>query len=217
MAGDVYASNVAEGTRMAELRPEDLVILEGSGAAIPPVAVSAGLICLPATAGPDVVRLYLGPYRVLLTDLAIVTMSEDSSAADAVLRAVREVAPKAEAIPTVFRPKPLEDVSGCRVFFCSTAPSRVSDLLRGHLEEAYGCEVVGISHSLADRSALGRELSEAQDFDVLITEIKAGGVDVAARLAGQRGARVVFADNELVGDGVEEAFDRLIERAERNT
>ena len=216
MAGAVYASNVAEGARMAEARGEDLVILEGSGAAIPPVAASAGLVCLPATAGPDVVRLYLGPYRVLLADLAVVTMAEDSGAAEAVLRAVREVAPEAEAIPTVFRPKPLEDVSGCRVFFCSTAPPRVSDVLRGHLEEAHGCEVVGMSHSLADRAALGRDLSEAEEFDVLVTEVKAGGVDVAARLARQKGARVVFADNELVGDGVGEAFDRLIRRAERN-
>ncbi|HVL81782.1 MAG TPA: 2,3-diphosphoglycerate synthetase [Actinomycetota bacterium] len=210
MAGDVFASNVIDGARIAEGRDEDLVILEGSGASVPPVAAHAGLICVPAGAGPDALRLYLGPYRLLLADLAVVTMAEGPGTAEPILRAVHDVAPQVEALPAVLRPKPLEDVAGARVFFCSTAPPGVSDTLRRHLEATHGCEVVGVSHALADRSVLRRELDEAPGYDVLLTELKAGAIEVAARAADARGRRIVFADNELVGEGIEAAFDRLI-------
>jgi cyclic 2,3-diphosphoglycerate synthetase len=52
-------------------------------------------------------------------------------------------------------------------------------------------------------------------YEVLLTELKAAAVDVAARAARSAGAEVVFADNIPVaveGD-LEAAFDSIVERA----
>jgi predicted GTPase len=57
---------------------------------------------------------------------------------------------------------------------------------------------------------LHRELDGAPDFDILLTELKAAAVDVAVRAAAATGHEVVFADNALVGEGIEDAFDRLL-------
>jgi predicted GTPase len=67
-----------------------------------------------------------------------------------------------------------------------------------------------MTHALADRKRLEIELDTAPGYDVLVTEVKAAAVDVAVRIAAGRGIDVVFADNELVGDGIGEAFDRLL-------
>lgn len=210
LAGAPWESNVVEGARIAEAREEDLVILEGSGSCVPPVAAGAGLLCVAAGSDPALVRDHLGPYRVLLADLAVVTMSENVDAASATADAIHGVAPSVEIVRSVFRPKPLSEVSGRRVFFCSTAPPRVGPVLRAHLEEVHGCEVVGMSHGLADRAVLERELREAPGYDVLLTELKAGAVDVAVRIAVGDDRDVAFADNALVGEGVDGAFDRLL-------
>ena len=50
-------------------------ILEGSGAALPPVPWDAGVLVVPATCPPEYLSGYLGPYRLLRADLAVVTMS----------------------------------------------------------------------------------------------------------------------------------------------
>jgi cyclic 2,3-diphosphoglycerate synthetase len=210
LAGAPFTSNVVAGARMAESRPEDLVILEGSGAAVPPVEADGGLICVPAHADEAVVRGHLGPYRLLLADLAVVTMAEQGTPSAAMEAAIREVSPGIDVVRAVFRPLPLSTVVGKRVFFCSTAPPGVGDVLKRHLEAEHGCEVVALSHGLADRVALHRELDGAPDFDILLTELKAAAVDVAVRAAAATGHEVVFADNALVGEGIEDAFDRLL-------
>lgn len=214
LAGGVFASNVVEGARLAESRPEDLVVLEGSGAAFPPVAAGAGLVCVPAHASPEVVTHYLGPYRLLMSDLAVVTMAEEENPTSRVESAIREISPSIEVVRTVFRPKPLTDVTGRRVFYCTTSPPHSGALLKRHLEETYGCEVVDMSHALADRRTLAGQLAVAPPYDVLLTEVKAAAVDVAVRRALADGRAVGFADNEAVGEGVTEAFDRLIALAD---
>ena len=82
-----------------------------------------------------------------------------------------------------------------------------------HLETEHGCKVVGSTHKLADRSALEADLDAAGDYDVLLTEIKGPAIDVAARRALSEGREVVFIDNEVVGDGVDDAFERVVARA----
>jgi len=42
-----------------------------------------------------------------------------------------------------------------------------------------------------------------------VIEIKAAAIDVVAEHALERGAKVVFADNEVVGEGVDEALVAL--------
>ncbi len=222
LAGATVTSNMAAGARIAEDRDEDLVLLEGSGASIPEVRANAGVIVVPATIDPDVVGAYLNPFRLLLADLAVVTMAEDPQAADATAAAIHGSVPELDVIQVVFRPEPLADVHGRKAFLCTTAPASAGPVLKEHLQSEHGVEVVGMSHRLADRGGLRNELANAPEHDVMLVELKAAAIDVAARSASERGTEVVFVNNALVGTGqgtdVQGAFDRVIELAsERST
>jgi cyclic 2,3-diphosphoglycerate synthetase len=212
LAGATVMSNMQAAARIANDRDEDLVILEGSGASIPEVEAATGIVVVPAHMGSGVLD-YLNPYRLLLADLAVVTMAEEAPAAAATTAAILGSVPELDIIHVVFRPEPLADVNGRKVFFCTTAPKRAGSVLQAHLEESHGCDVVGMSHRLADRKALKAELERAPEHDLLLIELKAAAVDVAARAAAERGTDVVFVNNELVGSGVGDAFDRVIELA----
>ena len=58
--------------------------------------------------------------------------------------------------------------------------------------------MVGWSARLADRAGLAEDLDAADDYDVLLTELKAAAVDVGVERASARGAEVVFVDNRAV-------------------
>lgn len=213
LAGGTVTSNVVAAAHLADQRDENLVILEGSGASIPGVAADAGVICVPASEDTNVVCGYLNPYRLLLADLAVITMAEQGSAAADLEAAIRSIDPQIDVLPVVFRPRPLEPVEGKRAFFCFTALKKAGSGLVRHLEREHGCKVVGTTHRLGDRRALTADLDAAPDYEVLLTEIKGPAVDVAARRAVGEGREVVFIDNEVVGDGVDEAFARIVQRA----
>ena len=116
---------------------------------------------------------------------------------------------------------PLADVRGKDAFFATTAHHKLADWLARRLEETAGCRVIGTSWRLADRAGLREDLTAAPAFDVLLTELKAAAVDMAARSALRRGAEVVFVDNRPVpagGDGdlddlIREVMDLATERA----
>jgi cyclic 2,3-diphosphoglycerate synthetase len=218
LAGATMVTNAAAAARIAEGRDEDFVILEGSGASLPGVAAGAGLICVPAEPadyekGAELVSAYLNPYRLLLADAAVVTMAEQSRAASEMEAAIRGKAPGIDVACVVFRPEPLTVVKGRRVFFCCTAPPRATGALVDHLERVHGCEVVGVTHRLADRPGLAADLDAAPDYEVLLTEVKGAAIEVAARRALADGREVAFVSNELHGDGIDELFGRVIDRA----
>lgn len=213
LAGATMYSNVAEAARIAESRNEDLVILEGSGASLPGVAADVGVICVPADIERGELEEYLGAYRLLLADLAVVTMAEKASTAAETEAAIHGTVPDLDVVHVAFRPEPLGSISGRRVFVCTTAPVGAGALLTQHLEQVHGCEVVGLTCRLSDRAALSGELEDAPPYDVLLTELKAAAVDVAVRHALGAGKEVVFMNNAAVGSGVEEAFDRAIQKA----
>jgi cyclic 2,3-diphosphoglycerate synthetase len=62
-------------------------------------------------------------------------------------------------------------------------------------------------------------MDDAEDFDVLLTELKAAAVDVASERAAARGAEVVFVDNRPVvtegDDDLDRVFGETIEVAVR--
>ncbi len=64
MAGAPFASNVLEGARLAESLRPDLVVFDGSGAAIPPIATSARILVAHDLSG-------LNAYRALISDLVL--------------------------------------------------------------------------------------------------------------------------------------------------
>lgn len=200
MAGAPFISNVLEGVRIANDLPGDFLLLEGSGATLPPVRPDARLVVCAANQPREHIVGYLGAYRLLISDVAFIANCEDEviepAHVDVLVRDILSVNPELTVLPTVFRPLPLEDISGADVFFATTAPEWVSGKLTRHLESEFGARVVGVSHNLSNRPALRADLARAGGrFDVLLTEIKAAAVDVATRLATESGARVVYCDN----------------------
>jgi cyclic 2,3-diphosphoglycerate synthetase len=128
---------------------------------------------------------------------------------------VRGLRPDARISVTDFRPVPQEEVRGKTVYFTTTAPPEARARLTAALEQGHGCAVAGISHHLSDRGALARDLDDAPPYDVLLTELKAAAIDVAAERAIERGADVVFVDNRpetVGGDG--DVDDLLLQTAE---
>jgi cyclic 2,3-diphosphoglycerate synthetase len=174
LAGTVAVSNVLEGARLARAREPDVVVFDGSGAAIPPVAVDRRILVA------HDVGSGLNPYRVLISDL-VLTMDERVGQA---VRALKDV----PVVRFKLRLQPTEPLEGRRVAVFTTGPAPTEQL---------DADVVAVSRNLADRAALRRDLEQA-DADVFLVEIKAAAIDVVAEAAAERGARLVFADNEVV-------------------
>ncbi|MBC7092666.1 2,3-diphosphoglycerate synthetase [Candidatus Bipolaricaulota bacterium] len=213
--GEPFVSNVVEGAKLAEEFGLDIVIFDGSGATAPPIEVDRQVLIVGAHQPVDYVRGYFGPYRILRSHAVVITGCEpplaDEAKVDAMEAAVREVSPDVPVFRTVFRPRPVREVDGARAFLAVTAPAAVLPRLVEHLEERYRCRVVGASPHLSNRPKLRQDLAAAGDFDVLLAELKAAGVDVAARTALACGKDVVFVDNEPVAPNIEE-LDQCLER-----
>jgi len=212
LAGAVGLSNVLAGTRRAEQLGPDLIVLDGSGAAIPPIAAERRILVVGAHLDAHVATGYLNPYRALLADLVVIAMAEDelphAELADAFRGLTR---PGVPVVRTVLRPRPLEDVSGERVAFFGTAPPAQRDVIARHFEDAFGARVVHVSGSLSNRAMLARELEEL-DADTLVVEIKAAAIDVVAEHADRTGKRLVLAGNDVVPLPGEAHLDRLVEQ-----
>jgi len=227
MAGEPFVSNVAAGVALANSLNPGLVVLEGSGAAMPPVGVDARLLVAGAHQPMEHLTGYLGMYRLLVSDALVLTMAEEPLASaekvQAVVERVGEVRPGMSVVPVVFRPRPLESVEGRRVAFFSTAPPAQEAVLRRHLEGEFGCRVELLSTHLADRAALRADLAapEMSRVEVVLTEIKAAAIDVVAEEAALRGLPVVPVDNVpveafAVGRGrLTEVVEELVELAKQ--
>lgn len=209
MAGAPYISNVLAGARVANRVEEELIIFEGSGAALPPVVTDACVVIAGASQPTEYVTGYFGPYRLLLSDLVVLTMCEEPMAGKEKItyltKEIKKINPIVKVVQTVFRPQPIENISGRKVFLVTTAPPQVGGILKDYLEQNFSCQVKGISHQLSNRPALRKDLARARGhFEVLLTELKAAAVDVATKIAFDLGIKVVYIDNIPVtvgGDG----------------
>jgi cyclic 2,3-diphosphoglycerate synthase len=216
LAGDVEFSNVAEGIAIANDLRGDFLILEGSGSAIPPAHADSTCLVVPAGIDPEYLRGYFGLYRLLLSDVVVVTMCEKPFASLSQISSIVAFIQDAfhgvddrggveggiRVVCTVLRPAPSEPLEGASVFVATTAPEAAGEQIKNHLETHEKCRVAGITHSLSDRGVLERELKAMEGADVLLCEIKAAGVDVAIRRALDTGLRVAYMDNvpQSVGD-----------------
>ncbi len=214
LAGAVFFSNVVEGAALADGLGRDLLILEGSGSAIPPVHADATVLVVGAAQGPGYVTDYLGPLRIRSADLVVVSGAEAPVASPErvaeTLAAVRDLAPGVPIIPVVFRPRPLEPVDGRRVFFATTAPPVLLPALIAHLEAEHGCEVVAASSHLSDRLRLSADLAEAAGtFDMLLTELKAAAIDVVAEVGDAAGVPTVLCDNTPLSEDATDLEEAL--------
>jgi cyclic 2,3-diphosphoglycerate synthetase len=177
LAGTVTSSNVLEGAALAAEREPDVVVFDGSGAAIPPVQTDARILVCGRGQDPTA---YLNAYRVLVSDLVISIGPTDVGR----IHRLKEV----PLVQAELRLRPIEALAGRRVAVFTTGPAPIE-----HLD----AEVTAVSRNLADRSKLREDLARA-DADVYLVEIKAAAIDVVAETARERGAEVVFAENEVV-------------------
>ena len=214
LAGRPFVTNVAEAAQQAASSGADLVILEGSGAAVPTVPWDAGVLVAPATIPLDHLGGYFGPLRILLSDLLVFIIDGGSSAEPDNLSSlyplVRRLRADIRVAIAELQPVPLADVRGKDAFFATTAHRELAGHLADQLERTSGCRVVKVSPHLADRAALEADLAAAPAFDVLLTELKAAAIDVAARRALERHAEVVFVDNRPRTAGGEGEIDELL-------
>jgi cyclic 2,3-diphosphoglycerate synthetase len=198
LAGAPFTSNVLDGARVAvDLAPE-VVIFDGSGAALPPVRTDRMVLVVGGHQDPVVADGYLNAYRVLLADVVVVPMCEPGAGWEETRDALAAMAPEGvEVIATVMRPRPVADVRGRTVAYFSTAPRSGYAVLAAHLEQEHGARVVHVSGNLADRSVLRAELDDIE-ADVFLVELKAAAIDVVAEFGVSRGAEVVFAANDVL-------------------
>ena len=212
LAGAPGESNVLAGAALAAEREPDLVVFDGSGAAIPPVETGARVLVTSAAQPVDVVVGYLNAFRILVSDLVVLTGAEAGSGYEELAHAIAEVK-DLPVVPVVLRPRPSEPILARRVAYFSTAPEEAHEIIASHLRDEHGADVVLVSGNLARRSDLREEL-ERVDAEVFLVEIKAAAIDVVAEAASERGVEVVFADNELVPVGVHDLDIELVRLAD---
>jgi cyclic 2,3-diphosphoglycerate synthetase len=189
LAGAVTTSNVLQGAALAAEREPDVVVFDGSGAAVPPIEVDARILV--SGRGHDPLA-YLNPYRVLISDLVVLVGGGDAGG----IRALKRI----PVVQAELRLRPIAPLHGRRVAVFTTGAAPTD-----HLD----AEVVGVSRNLANRSALSEDL-ERTDAEVYLVEIKAAAIDLVAVAAEARGAEVVFAENEVLSPELDDAIVRLL-------
>jgi cyclic 2,3-diphosphoglycerate synthetase len=171
LAGAVFDSNVEQGARLAVARGPDVVVFDGSGAAIPPIACDRRVLVVGP--GHDV-DAYLNTYRRLISDLVVAVNCRVDGAIETTLR-LRATAPL-EGRVAVFT---------------------AGDTDIAHLD----ANVVHVSANLANRDVLRRELAgvDADTYLVEIKAAAIDLVAEHALAAGKR--VVVAANDIVAVDG----------------
>ena len=217
-AGEPFESNVIEGVAVALRQDPGVVIVEGSGAALPPVAADR-TICATSVPrlAPDALS-YLGPLRLLRSQLLVVFGAGDLSAAERE-GLVADLAPWMPPDSIAFcelEPEPAEELPpGATVACFTTARPGAAGRQREALARR-GIEPRVWSQNLARRRALERDVADALDAgcDVFLTELKAAAVEVVAARARHAGAAVVFLRNRPVAVAGEPLDGRLLRFAD---
>lgn len=194
-AGATAFDSVAAAVDVAATLNPGVILLEGSGTAIPPIHADATILVARDT---DDLGAWPGYHRLLLADLVVVRMSPGKvdPTEDSALTSPNRDPASVVCVAVSLEPTPLGQVRNRSVYVATTAPEAAGASLREHLERAHGARVIGISHRLADRPGLEQDVREAAGrYDVLLCELKAAAVDVAVRAATDAGADVVFMDN----------------------
>jgi cyclic 2,3-diphosphoglycerate synthetase len=217
-AGETFESNVVEGVKLALQEDPGVVVVEGSGAALPPVAADRTVCATSAArAGADALS-YLGPLRLLRSQLLVVFGAADLGPAEheALVDRLAEWVPRDSIALCELEPEPAEEVpSGARVACFTTAGPGAEARQRDALARR-GVEPRRWSGNLARRRDLERDVEEAlrDGCDVFLTELKAAAVEIVATRAVQAGARIVFLRNRPVAVAGESLDDRLLRLAD---
>ena len=171
--------------RLAVSLDPGAIVLEGSGASLPPVAAHR-TVCV--SRGGEEASAGLGRLRLLRSDL-VVALGDP----------VAEL-PHARVIRCRLEPEPAGELPpGARTAVFTTARSEDAEPVRTALERA-GVEVVLLSCNLARRDELQRDLDAAarEGCDAFLMELKAAAVDMVAERAERDGVPVVLLRNRVV-------------------
>lgn len=229
MAGNPFISNVHEGVEIVNGLDCNIVIMEGSGPTSPPVETDASVLIVSARIPPAQSVDFFGSYRILDSDLILITMCtggiegnkkvKDGRALE-LYRRIKAIRSDVPVGFTGFRIRPAQDISGKKVFVATTV-SKKEDMavILEELEREFKCTVTGFSINLSNREQFLKDMETAlEQSDLLLTELKASSIDVGAKYAKKYGKDIVFLHNRPVllgGDfsELENAVLALIEKA----
>jgi cyclic 2,3-diphosphoglycerate synthase len=189
-AGEAAESNVAEAAALAASLDPGVLLIEGSGATVPPVEVDRTACVVGDRAGA---LDGLGPYRLLRAQLVLVNGHEGLTAE------LADLCPGRVARFTLVS-EPAEPLDpGSRVALFTTGA-----------EGCDGIEPVVRSRALARRGELAGDLERAvaEGCEVYLTELKAAAIDTVAVRARAEAARVAFLRHRPVGLDCD--LDRLL-------
>ena len=202
-------TNIKEGISVAEKLNPDLIIVEGSGASVPDVEADATICVIGAGQSWEGIIGYLGIYRLLSADLIIITMCEeplaDRNKVIFLENEIKKINSKAKIIKTVFRPQPLSDIVGKKIFIAMTANKIIEPIIKNYVESNFNCNVKQMSFSLSNREKLKKDLEKNRDYDTILTELKAASVDVLTDYAFKHKKEIIYMNNTpiiLGGKGV---------------
>jgi cyclic 2,3-diphosphoglycerate synthase len=198
-AGEVFDSSVVEGARLALTLEPGAIVLEGSGAAFPPIAADRNVCVVRAPSARADALSFLGPFRLLRSHLVLLVGADEVATGElaALKAAIGRWCPDTPVIGCTLEPEPAEEVpTGTRVAVFTTASAAAEPHIRARLAES-GVDVQLFSSNLARRDALARdiELAVRQHCDLFLTELKAAAVDTVAEQAERRGVGLVFLRN----------------------
>jgi cyclic 2,3-diphosphoglycerate synthetase len=204
LAGAPFTSNVEAGAALAAERSPDIVVFEGSGAALPPIETRRRILVTSGQQPPELVTGYLNAYRILVSDL-VVLLDGTGRHVDAI-RELKDV----PVVDARLKPRAVEPVNG-RVAVFTTATAAGAESIAAGLREQ-GIDVVHVSTSLARRDELRREL-DSVEADTYLVELKAAAIDVVAEAGDERGIPVVLLSNDVDAPGLDEELLALAEAA----
>ncbi len=222
--GKIFMSNVKEGIKVAENLDPDLIIVEGSGASIPDIKTDSCICVVSAAQSWESIVGYLGIYRILSSDLIILTLCEEPLASrdkiNFIEDKIKKINPKAPVIKTVFRPQPLSGISGRKIFMAMTASKDIEPKIKEYMEHNFKCRIKKMSFNLGDREKLRVDLEKSKSYDTILTELKAASVDVLTEYAYKNNKEVAYMNNVpiiLNGKGVlRDELKKLFQKEKKN-
>jgi cyclic 2,3-diphosphoglycerate synthetase len=198
-AGETFASNVIDGAMLALSLDPDVLLVEGSGASVPPIEAHRTVCVTSAARAQDEALSYLGPYRLIGAQVVVIVDAHrlTAPALDELKGALGAWCQGATLIGCRLEPEPSRPVpAGARVAFFSTASPEHDTELRETLA-GRDIDVRVLSTNLARRAELREDLARAEreGCDVYLTELKAAAIELVAEEAERRGVELVLVRN----------------------
>jgi cyclic 2,3-diphosphoglycerate synthetase len=159
---------------------------------------------------------YLGLYRILMSDLVVLTMCEepltDKGNIDFLESEILKCKSNVKIVKSIFRPEPASSIEGRKIFMALTAKSLIEDKIKEYVEKKYNCEIMRVSFNLSNREKLKKELLECDNYDTILTELKASSVDLVTEFAVENKKHISYMNNIPVILESEDQLKKLLKK-----